>query len=143
MNRDRIALPVACLALALATVGTIGPAAADSISEPDAAALAERVSDLESQVEQLDSSRLDQAGLVDDLFSNDAVLDERTGAGTASACIAYSDYHYVREQVNGRGRKWRLPLAAWNMADPGCRVRGKVWKPKPRVLVPLHTNPTR
>lgn len=139
-SRDRLALPVACLALALATVGTIGPAAADSISEPDAYALRQQVNaqadEIDGLAAEIASARADLA----DLYENDATLDDRT---QLAACVAYSDYHYVREQVNGHGKRWRLPLAVWNMADPGCRVRGKVWKPKPRVLVPLHTNPTR
>lgn len=123
--RDITARWMACIALAVAAAGVGGYAHADSITEPDAYALAERVYVLEDQVAGLAA----QQDAVDDyivaLYANDAILDERTNE---VGCFARSDYHYVRETLNGSKRKYRMPLVV--------RTCSKNWKPKRRMIAP-------
>ena len=120
---------------AIATTDLV-PGRADSLSEPDAYALRQEVQLLQDTVE---SQGAEIAGLhedVDSLYSNDGILDKRTAQ---SGCLAYSDRHYVREQMNGKGRKWRLPLVVWRMDAPFCRPNPKkTWRPSRRANTPLN-----
>lgn len=138
--RDATARRLGAAGLVLATwaiaTGPSVPGMADSVSEPDAYALAQRVAALQEQVDELAGQVADQADTNAELYANDGVLDERTAQ---AGCVAYSDFHYVRERVNNHGRKWRLPLAVWNMSDPGCRPNPKkTWRPSRRAYTPLH-----
>lgn len=130
MIRDTTARWMAAIALAVAVAGVGGYAHADSITEPDAYAVSLRVAQLETQVEALTSQIENQNEDIATLYANDGILDDRTNQ---AGCVAYSDFHYVRERVNNSKRKWRLPLAVWNMSDPGCRPNPKkAWRPNHR-----------
>ncbi len=137
---DRKARALAALALVVALGAyALGSASADETTEPDAAALAMRVDQLEARVTQLEADAINQPDV--DLFD----LDRRVGdleEADVSGCLAYSDFHYYRERVGAgtaRGaRRWRLPVMVWNMASPNCRPEPtKVWKPKHRATQPL------
>lgn len=129
-----------CSTLALGLVIAAGaPALADSLTEPDAYALRQEVLALQETVDQQQADVDALLAWADTVHADLGVLDDRTGAGTPSQCLATSDYHYVRERVNGSKRRYRLPLVAWNMATPSCRPDPrKLWRPSPRLFAPLH-----
>lgn len=125
---------------AIATTAPV-PGRADSLSEPDAYAVRQLVLEqaavIEQQGQEIDSLRED----VETLYANDGILDDRT---EQAGCLAYSDRHYVREQMNGKGRKWRLPLVVWRMDAPFCRPNPKkTWRPSRRANTPLNLEEPR
>lgn len=130
--RDATARRLGLAALLLATWGiatsALVPGRADSLSEPDAYQLRREVQVLQATVEEQGAALAGLQEDIDSLYSNDAILDKRT---TDAACFAWSDYHYVRETLNGSKKKYRLPLVVYT-----CK---KNWKPKPRLASrPLH-----
>lgn len=130
-RRARTALVVALLALIAALGAYSVQAYADSVTEPDAYALQQQVVQLQDQVDELTGLVADQQDTNDVLFENDGVLDQRTAT---SDCLAYSDYHYVRERINGGKKRWRMPLVVWRMDVPTCRADPKrQWKPTRRA----------
>lgn len=110
MNRGTLGWIVALGLVGVAGVGPFGDHATATGPDQQAeiVALQDQVADLSDRVASLEDDAL------------------------PSGCIAYSDYHYYRERVDGFGRKrWRLPVMLWNMADPTCRPNPKiVWRPK-------------
>jgi hypothetical protein len=113
---DRPARIIAALAaaIALAAAGgfTFGSARADSTTEPDAAALAERVDALESQVDSLHLWAQAQDHTTDQVIDAMSPLD----------CLAFSSVHAYRETLGPKGRKYyTFPIMLWNVANPACK----------------------
>lgn len=115
------------LALTLSVVAVAGPAAADSISEPDAYKVHNEVLALQDEVESLTDQVNSMATQQDISVSRIDTLE----AVDVSPCIAFSDRHYVREHLNGSKKKYRMPLVVWRL-DPGvdsaCRPSSGPWK---------------
>lgn len=112
----RVTYSNVCATLALAVaLGAGGPALADSISEPDAYAVSNRVDVLQEEVDLLTAElaatddRLDRVAYV--AIVSDLVTD----------CLAYSERHYVKERIDGKGKKYRLPLVVWRGDLRACQ----------------------
>lgn len=129
-HKDTLARRLAVVAL-FAAVGAfmLGSASADSTTEPDATALAVKVDALRVHVDDLESQLNDAAAYT-------AALEVDARVTKLESCMAYSDYHYLKERVEKRGRKWRLPVMVWNMADRSCRPTKAEWKPRGHGLTP-------
>jgi hypothetical protein len=121
--KDRFARSLALVALLAAfAAGMLGSASADSVTEPDAAALASRVADLEANAKFQQDSGEALARQVLELEARVAYLEEQP---EYLACLAVSDRKFVRMQVEGRGPRLRLGLVAWDWTAPGC---GPKWR---------------
>lgn len=118
--KDTKARRIAVIAL-FAAIGAfmLGSARADSTTEPDAAALAQRVAALETQVDAL---RTWQRDVHDWQLDKDATTEQIIEAVQPIDCMAFSTYHGFRETIGPKGRKYHtFPIMLWNVTAPGCK----------------------
>jgi hypothetical protein len=115
----------------------LGSARADSLSEPDAYAVLQQVQVLQDRVDTLESDNAASERRLDVAISDIVVLDNRTNDESALGCLAYSDRHYYKEQMDGKGPRVRLPVMVWNTTLRSCRPSAKAWRPHGRALVPV------
>lgn len=112
---DKLARILSLLALSVALASSFGSASADPTTEPDSAALSRTVAQMQLQINQLSA---------DDQDANARLIDLEDDSNFSN-CLIYSDKHFIREQFtkNGHpyGKKWRMPLVVWNMANKACR----------------------
>lgn len=155
---DRKARAMALVALVIAAGSyALGSASADPTTEPDAAALAVRVDQLEAAA---DTRKINVAELYEKVDAVNALVDSleaenaslrvdvtavaddvvETAKRTSdledddvTACLAYSDFHYYKERIGKHGKKWRLPVMVWRADLPACRPTAKAWTPGKRV----------
>lgn len=135
-TKDRAARTIAALALAtsIAAVGgfTYGQAKADSLSEPDAYQLKQVVQQQQESIDILESNVVVLNGTLDAVV--DAVNEQSASTGGLD-CLAFSDYHYYKETVDGSRKRYRLPVMVWNTSLRSCRFSDAPWHPKHRQVL--------
>lgn len=122
----------AALALAILQGGIVNAIALDVYSsDPDVAALQHQQEELKAQVDALSDELADARQVADTSLANDQLLQDQVNElddRDVTACLAYSDRHYFREQMNGHGRFYHFMLVGWNRKVAGCGPAPKTKK---------------